>query len=37
VQGARATEIRRGLAANEAVILDPPSDLRDGQAIRLRP
>jgi RND family efflux transporter MFP subunit len=37
VQGPRATEIRRGLAPGEAVILDPPANLRDGQAIRLRP
>jgi len=37
VQGPRATELRRGLAAGEAVILDPPASLRDGQAIRLRP
>ncbi len=37
VQGPRATEIRRGVAAGEAVILDPPETLRDGQAIRLRP
>lgn len=35
VQGPRATEIRRGLASGEAVILDPPAGLRDGQAIRL--
>jgi hypothetical protein len=33
----QAIEIRRGLAADEAVILDPPADLRDGQPIRLRP
>ncbi|WP_270935054.1 efflux RND transporter periplasmic adaptor subunit [Falsiroseomonas oryzae] len=37
VQGPRATEIRRGLAAGEAVILDPPAGLRNGQAVRLRP
>ncbi|PWS38400.1 efflux RND transporter periplasmic adaptor subunit [Falsiroseomonas bella] len=37
VQGPRATEIRRGVAAGEAVILDPPESLRDGHAIRLRP
>jgi RND family efflux transporter MFP subunit len=37
VQGPRATEIRRGLATGEAVILDPPHGLRDGQAIRLAP
>ena len=37
VQGPRATEIRRGLAAGEAVILAPPAGLRDGQAIRLVP
>lgn len=35
VQGPRAAEIRRGLAAGEVVILDPPAGLRDGQAIRL--
>jgi RND family efflux transporter MFP subunit len=37
VQGPRATEIRRGLAAGEAVVLDPPAALQDGQAVRLRP
>jgi RND family efflux transporter MFP subunit len=37
VQGPRATEIRRGLAPGEAVVLDPPDTLRDGEAIRLRP
>lgn len=37
VQGPRAMEVRRGLAAGEAVILDPPAGLRDGQAVRLRP
>jgi RND family efflux transporter MFP subunit len=35
VQGPRATEVRRGLAAGEAVVLAPPAGLRDGQAIRL--
>lgn len=35
VQGARAMEIRRGLALGEVVILDPPARLRDGQVIRL--
>jgi RND family efflux transporter MFP subunit len=35
VQGPRATEVIRGLAAGEAVILDPPAALRDGQAVRL--
>jgi RND family efflux transporter MFP subunit len=34
VQAPRATEIRRGLAAGEAVVLNPPASLRDGQAIR---
>ncbi|MBX6373352.1 MAG: efflux RND transporter periplasmic adaptor subunit [Acetobacteraceae bacterium] len=37
VQGPRATEIRRGLAAGEAVVLDPPAGLRDGQPVRLTP
>jgi hypothetical protein len=37
VQGPRATEVRRGLAAGEMVILDPPAGLSDGQAVRLRP
>ncbi|MGG5817670.1 efflux RND transporter periplasmic adaptor subunit [Falsiroseomonas sp. HW251] len=37
VQGPRAAEIRRGIAAGEAVILDPPTGLADGQAIRLGP
>ncbi len=35
VQGPHATEVIRGLAVGEAVILDPPAALRDGQAIRL--
>jgi RND family efflux transporter MFP subunit len=35
VQAPRATEIRRGLAAGEAVVLNPPTGLREGQAIRL--
>jgi RND family efflux transporter MFP subunit len=35
VQGPRATEVRRGLAAGEAVVLAPPAGLRDGQAVRL--
>jgi multidrug efflux pump subunit AcrA (membrane-fusion protein) len=37
VQGPRAMEVGSGLAAGEAVILDPPAGLRDGQAVRLRP
>lgn len=37
VQGPRSTEIRRGLAAGEAVVLAPPPGLRDGQPIRLTP
>jgi RND family efflux transporter MFP subunit len=37
VQGPRATEIRRGLAAGEAVVIDPPAGLRDGQIVRLLP
>jgi RND family efflux transporter MFP subunit len=37
VQGPRAMEVGRGLATGEAVILDPPAGLRDGQAVRLRP
>jgi len=36
VQGARATEIRGGLAAGETVLLDPPPTLADGQAFRRR-
>ncbi len=36
VQGARATEIRRGLAPGETVLLDPPATLADGQAFRPR-
>jgi RND family efflux transporter MFP subunit len=36
VQGPRATEVLRGLAAGEAVILAPPDHLRPGQAVRLR-
>lgn len=35
VQGPRATEVRRGLAAGEVVILAPPAGLRDGQVVRL--
>ncbi|MFM2150692.1 MAG: hypothetical protein RLZZ187_2998 [Pseudomonadota bacterium] len=35
VQGPRATEVRRGLAAGETVILAPPAGLRDGQVVRL--
>jgi RND family efflux transporter MFP subunit len=37
VQGPRAVEIRRGLSAGEAVVLDPPANLQDGQTVRLRP
>jgi RND family efflux transporter MFP subunit len=37
VQGARSTEIRRGLSAGETVIVDPPAELRDGAAVRLAP
>lgn len=37
VQGPRAVEILRGLARGEAVVLDPPGSLADGQAVRLRP
>jgi RND family efflux transporter MFP subunit len=36
VQGARAIEIRSGLAAGETVLLDPPATLVDGQAFRAR-
>lgn len=35
VQGARAMEVRRGLFAGEVVVVDPPAQLRDGQAVRL--
>jgi len=35
VQGPRATEILRGLAAGEVVVVAPPATLRDGQPIRL--
>ncbi|HWT08266.1 MAG TPA: efflux RND transporter periplasmic adaptor subunit [Roseomonas sp.] len=37
VQGPRAVEVLRGLARGEAVVLDPPAGLADGQAVRLRP
>lgn len=37
IQGARAVEILHGLAAGEAVVLDPPAGLVSGQAVRLRP
>lgn len=37
VQGPRAVEVLRGLARGEAVVLDPPATLTDGQAVRLRP
>jgi len=37
VQGARAIEVLRGLARGEAVVLDPPTGLVSGQAVRLRP
>lgn len=37
VQGPQATEIRRGIAAGESAILDPPAGLRDGQPVRLVP
>jgi RND family efflux transporter MFP subunit len=36
VQAPRFVEIRAGLAAGEAVVLDPPASLRDGDAVRLR-
>lgn len=35
VQGPRATEVRRGLAAGEVVVVAPPAGLRDGQPVRL--
>ena len=35
VQGPRATEVLRGIAAGEVVIVDPPSGLRDGSTIRI--
>ena len=37
VQGPRAVEILRGLTRGEAVVLDPPANLADGQTVRLRP
>lgn len=37
VQGPRAVEVVRGLARGEAVVLDPPATLANGQAVRLRP
>ena len=36
VQGPRAVEVLSGVAAGEAVVLDPPPGLQDGQAVRLR-
>jgi RND family efflux transporter MFP subunit len=36
VQGPERVEIRRGVAAGEMVILDPPAGLADGDAVRLR-
>jgi RND family efflux transporter MFP subunit len=36
VQGARATEIRGGLAPGEVVVTDPRPALREGQAARVR-
>jgi RND family efflux transporter MFP subunit len=36
VQGPRAVEIQEGLAAGEAVVLDPPAGLREGRAVRPR-
>lgn len=36
VQAPRSIEIRRGLAAGEAVVLNPPEGLRDGAAVRLQ-
>ncbi|MCS6932282.1 MAG: efflux RND transporter periplasmic adaptor subunit [Acetobacteraceae bacterium] len=36
VQGPERVEIRRGVSAGEAVILDPPARLADGDAVRLR-
>jgi len=37
VQGPRATEVLRGIAPGDAVILDPPAGLVAGQAIRRAP
>jgi RND family efflux transporter MFP subunit len=37
IEGPRAVEVRHGLARGEAVVLDPPAGLVDGQAVRLRP
>ncbi|MBB5688025.1 efflux RND transporter periplasmic adaptor subunit [Roseomonas alkaliterrae] len=37
IEGPRAVEVRHGLARGEAVVLDPPTGLADGQAVRLRP
>jgi RND family efflux transporter MFP subunit len=36
VQGPRATEVLRGLAAGDAVIVAPPATLRHGQTVRLQ-
>ena len=35
-QGIEATEIRRGLAAGERVIVSPPDGLKDGGRVRLK-
>lgn len=35
VRGADLTEIVSGLRSGERIVLDPPADLRDGQAVRL--
>ncbi|MBR0648098.1 efflux RND transporter periplasmic adaptor subunit [Roseomonas terrae] len=37
VQGPRAVEVLNGLARGEAVVLNPPARLVDGQTVRLRP
>ena len=36
-QGPYGVEIPRGIAADEAVVVNPPPGLMDGQVIRLRP
>jgi RND family efflux transporter MFP subunit len=37
IQGPRAIEILHGIQRGEAVVLNPPASLTDGQTVRLRP